>query len=628
MAEHVAFQTVLNAPKEAPPPLHADASNVPEHALSLGAALDSVDSTDLPMPERKMVSEKFKSLDLGEDGRADVLPSSQPTAHSTTSAPRDTHHEGAEEHVSMESSKREKSSLSTLEEESIPPTVAMPTTPTKVVPSPAPRRANHPGHRIPGSTESLRKDDAAAAAAARERDIAAAFAGLPQVRSRWQHNYLKILLVGENGLGKTTLVRNLFAAYASDVDFPVADASESNATGVFASHPERLCTELMVKDEDGMVWWHYLVQVRTSLLESICAASKCSVDVFFPSIPDIYIPPFYILQDTPGYGDFDGPEDAEAQRAAILSHIRSCSLSYLDGEMDPNRKHALQATADPRIDVCLYFLPPHRMRKTDGKFMRELSAMVPVVPVLAKADAMTSEELIEFRHTVKTATHRATAGSGWRFSKDALDAAGARHGPPFAVVAAATVDRTVGRFWPVRKYPWGRCESLLTAHSELPALRRLLFETGYWELKTYTERRYLEFRRVECAARENPIPRPLRPLFKLAVAVALTVGATFVVVNGMPFVRDETIRRETVRRVKGKVSDVMDHTVGVVQEAHGRAEEVAKVAKSAAGAAVETGKRSVKEAASKLEAPAVRTFREDIERSTAKRQRPWWRFFG
>ena len=32
------------------------------------------------------------------------------------------------------------------------------------------------------------------------------------------------------------------------------------------------------------------------------------------------------------------------------------------------------------------------------------------------------------------------------------------------------------RFWPVRRYPWGNCEALSSVHSDLPALKRLLFE--------------------------------------------------------------------------------------------------------------------------------------------------------
>ena len=133
-----------------------------------------------------------------------------------------------------------------------------------------------------------------------------------------------MLVVGEAGLGKTTFVRNLFAAYARDPSFPVLDARgagpetqkvlarvclwgcgvggprETRVWGgtrpalpspqpyraptdsrphppsfdthvhphtqthtrdqVFAEHPERLCTEIVLQDADSKIWWHYLVQ--------------------------------------------------------------------------------------------------------------------------------------------------------------------------------------------------------------------------------------------------------------------------------------------------------------------------------------------------------------------------------
>ena len=55
---------------------------------------------------------------------------------------------------------------------------------------------------------------------------------------------MKMLLVGEAGLGKTTFVRNLFAAYARDSSFPVSDASVPNAQKVGASGwvpPQQVC---------------------------------------------------------------------------------------------------------------------------------------------------------------------------------------------------------------------------------------------------------------------------------------------------------------------------------------------------------------------------------------------------
>lgn len=132
----------------------------------------------------------------------------------------------------------------------------------------------------------------------------------------------------------------------------------------------------------------------------------------------------------------------------------------------------------------------------------------PVSPPLAnhlvQADSMTAEELEAHRSAVRAAL--APRGAMWRFSDSALGAAGATRAPPFAVVGSAAVDRGVGRFWPVRRYPWGRCEPLLTQHSELPALRRLLFESGYHEIKMQTEARYLRFRQKECNERSNPVP--------------------------------------------------------------------------------------------------------------------------
>ena len=50
------------------------------------------------------------------------------------------------------------------------------------------------------------------------------------------------------------------------------------------------------------------------------------------------------------------------------------------------------------------------------------------------------------------------------------------------------------RFWPVRKYPWGTCEALSSTHSDAGALKRLLFEDGYEELKRKTNKRYFAYR--------------------------------------------------------------------------------------------------------------------------------------
>lgn len=62
-----------------------------------------------------------------------------------------------------------------------------------------------------------------------------------------------------------------------------------------------------------------------------------------------------------------------------------------------------------------------------------------------------------------------------RFRGDDLDAAGVLFGgPPFLVMCSETFDASLGRYAPVREYPWGVAEAL--RHSDLTAVKRLIFE--------------------------------------------------------------------------------------------------------------------------------------------------------
>lgn len=55
--------------------------------------------------------------------------------------------------------------------------------------------------------------------------------------------------------------------------------------------------------------------------------------------------------------------------------------------------------------------------------------------------------------------------------------------PPFAIVASRQMDTSVGRYWPVRRYPWGVCEALSSEHSDVAALKKLLLELCFEEFK-------------------------------------------------------------------------------------------------------------------------------------------------
>ena len=57
---------------------------------------------------------------------------------------------------------------------------------------------------------------------------------------------------------------------------------------------------------------------------------------------------------------------------------------------------------DTRIHCCLYFINPtgHGLRPIDVIVMKKLSEVVNVVPVIAKADCLTSDEREAFKAKV------------------------------------------------------------------------------------------------------------------------------------------------------------------------------------------------------------------------------------
>ncbi len=91
----------------------------------------------------------------------------------------------------------------------------------------------------------------------------------------------------------------------------------------------------------------------------------------------------------------------EDNQSIILEYIEKCHRACLEHEQDTKRVGPISETEDPRVDLCLYFISPHRMKPADVKLITELSEKIPVIPILAKADCMTGEELKAYRSLVR-----------------------------------------------------------------------------------------------------------------------------------------------------------------------------------------------------------------------------------
>lgn len=238
------------------------------------------------------------------------------------------------------------------------------------------------------------------------------------------------------------------------------------------------------------------------------------------------------LVDSPGWGD---TLSLKRSFKLVCDHVDGAYQTILREEQRANRRaspwSSSMATDDktPRaIDVVLYLIGPHRCKGIDTEFLRRLGSRVSIVPVLSKADTMTTAEL---------AVHR-------REVIEQLEKAGVECAhPPLAVICAPSeaepVPTDVVRLnmeagseparprakalrpdlpWAKeqlgRRYPWGTARSEdLPGHSELPELRHFLLLDGLITLKQATRSKYEAYRRG--VLRPSPLVRLRRLLGRL-----------------------------------------------------------------------------------------------------------------
>lgn len=83
----------------------------------------------------------------------------------------------------------------------------------------------------------------------------------------------------------------------------------------------------------------------------------------------------------------------------IVENIESRFDAYLEQESRVNR----QKTVDNRVHACLYFIQPtgHSLKQIDIEFMRRLHQKVNLIPIIAKADTLTDDEIANFKRRVR-----------------------------------------------------------------------------------------------------------------------------------------------------------------------------------------------------------------------------------
>lgn len=101
--------------------------------------------------------------------------------------------------------------------------------------------------------------------------------------------------------------------------------------------------------------------------------------------------------DTPGFGDYVNNRDSWT---SIVDFIDDQHESYMRQEQQPLRT----SKQDLRVHACLYFVRPSgtTLKPLDVEVMKRLGTRVNLIPVIAKADTMTPEDLLSFKQRVGT----------------------------------------------------------------------------------------------------------------------------------------------------------------------------------------------------------------------------------
>ncbi|KAG8722768.1 hypothetical protein FRC08_010378 [Ceratobasidium sp. 394] len=308
------------------------------------------------------------------------------------------------------------------------------------------------------------------------------FANLPNqvhrksVRTGFQFT---VMVVGESGLGKSTLVNTLF----NTTLYPPKEHLHPSA-----ERPKTVAIESISADieENG-------VRLRLTVV------------------------------DTPGFGDFVNNDDSWKP---IVENIEARFDAYLEQENRVNR----QKMVDNRVHACLYFIQPsgHSLKQIDVEFMRRLHTKVNLIPVIAKSDTLTDEEIIQFKQRIlNDITHheiRIFQAPVYENEDEETIAENEEIASkiPFAIVGSdAQVETADGRSVRGRSYPWGVIEVDNEDHCDFVKLRQMLIRTYMEELREHTNLYLYENYRSEKllgmgVTQDHSVFKEINPAVKMA----------------------------------------------------------------------------------------------------------------
>lgn len=241
-----------------------------------------------------------------------------------------------------------------------------------------------------------------------------------------------LMVAGESGLGKSTLVNSLFL---TDL------------------YPERVVPSAVEKIEQT-------VKIDASTVEIEERGVKLRLTVV----------------DTPGYGDAINCKDCYKP---IVEYIDDQFERYLHDESGLNRRHIV----DNRVHSCFYFISAsgHGLKPLDVEFMKALHNKVNIVPVIAKADTLTRGEVMQLKKRIlqeisdnNIQIYQLPDADDDEDEDFKEQTRLLKESIPFAIVGSTQMIEVKGKSVRGRLYPWGVVEVENPDHCDFLKLRTML----------------------------------------------------------------------------------------------------------------------------------------------------------
>ncbi|KAH7405943.1 Septin-domain-containing protein [Phaeosphaeria sp. MPI-PUGE-AT-0046c] len=206
---------------------------------------------------------------------------------------------------------------------------------------------------------------------------------------------LKVMVAGETGLGKTSLVRSIVQLCEDIVhvdSLPIPEltprSSQHKSKSRIASQSQSRTTrinEIHASTKPYPHWWTDAEDSR------VLSRRKSSLDVVLERN--------ICFVDTPG---FSRGSTEKKDMDKVLKYVESLLLqtSSVTTMEDNDVLGVVSGSGGVSVDVVFYLLPPNKDISNDIEFMQRLSALTNVVPIIAKSDTLSTQDAINLKTNI------------------------------------------------------------------------------------------------------------------------------------------------------------------------------------------------------------------------------------